>query len=98
MSTTTDKTGITNSGNGNSVVKPAPGTSTSVLPIMDMVSGLWMSQTLVTAHERDIFGRYADAPGMTPLELAHVLDLQERPVEQLVTGCAALGLLERYGQ
>jgi predicted O-methyltransferase YrrM len=72
--------------------------STSVLPIMDMVSGLWMSQTLVTAHERDIFGRFAEAPGLTTQELAHALGLHERPVEQLVTGCAALGLLERHGE
>lgn len=71
--------------------------STSVLPIMNMVSGLWMSQTLVTAHERDVFGRFAERPGMTSPELAEVLGLHERPVEQLVTGCAALGLLERCG-
>lgn len=70
----------------------------SVMPIMNMVYGLWVSQTLVTAHERDVFGRFAEQPGMTPLELAGVLGLEERPVEQLVTTCAALGLLQRDGQ
>ncbi|MFR9729471.1 methyltransferase [Saccharopolyspora sp. MS10] len=71
--------------------------SPSVMPIMNMVYGLWVSQTLVTAHERDVFGRFAERPGMTPGELADVLGLQERPVEQLITTCAALGLLQRDG-
>ncbi|OEV06452.1 methyltransferase [Streptomyces nanshensis] len=71
--------------------------SVSVMPIMNMVYGLWVSQTLVTAHERDLFGRFAEQPGMTPSRLAGVLGLQERPVEQLVTACAALGLLRRDG-
>lgn len=70
----------------------------SVMPIMKMVYGLWVSQTLVTAHERNVFGRFAERPGMTPAQLADVLDLQERPVEQLVTACAALGLLQRDGE
>ncbi|MFD4028928.1 methyltransferase [Streptomyces sp. NPDC058576] len=70
----------------------------SVMPIMNMVYGLWVSQTLVTAHERDLFGRFAARPGMTPAELAGLLDLEERPVEQLVTACAALGLLQRDGE
>lgn len=69
----------------------------SVMPIMNMVYGLWVSQTLVTAHERDVFGRFAEQPGMTPARLADVLGLKERPVEQLVTACAALGLLQRDG-
>ncbi|MEI7032795.1 methyltransferase [Streptomyces pratensis] len=69
----------------------------SVMPIMNMVYGLWVSQTLVTAHERDLFGRFAERPGLTPAELAGLLDLEERPVEQLVTACAALGLLQRDG-
>ncbi|MER7987907.1 methyltransferase [Streptomyces noursei] len=75
-----------------SVQQPA-----SVMPIMNMVYGLWVSQTLVTAHERDVFGRFAERPGMTAGELADALGLQERPVEQLITACAALGLLERDG-
>ncbi|MBK3555818.1 methyltransferase domain-containing protein [Streptomyces sp. MBT56] len=68
------------------------------MPIMNMVYGLWVSQTLVTAHERDLFGRFAERPGMTPADLADLLDLEERPVEQLVTACAALGLLRREGE
>lgn len=72
--------------------------SVSVLPIMNMVSGLWVSQTLVTAHERDLFGRFAEHPGMTTRQLADLMGLAERPVEQLVTACAALGLLERHGE
>ncbi len=70
----------------------------SVMPIMNMVYGLWVSQTLVTAHERDLFGRFAERPGMTPADLADLLELEERPVEQLVTACAALGLLRREGE
>ncbi|MER6408238.1 methyltransferase [Streptomyces viridosporus] len=70
----------------------------SVMPIMNMVSGLWVSQTLVTAHERDVFGRFAKRPGMTSAQLADEMGLEERPVEQLVTACAGLGLLERDGE
>lgn len=69
----------------------------SVMPIMEMVYGLWISQTLVTAHERDVFGHFAEHPGMTPARLADRLGLEERPVEQLVTACAGLGLLQRDG-
>ncbi|MEW1655640.1 methyltransferase [Streptomyces sp. NPDC093707] len=69
----------------------------SVMPIMNMVYGLWVSQTLVTAHERDVFGRFAEHPGMTTAELAEKLGCEERPVEQLVTACAGLDLLERHG-
>ncbi|HEY8983981.1 MAG TPA: methyltransferase [Streptomyces sp.] len=71
--------------------------SVSVMPIMNMVYGLWVSQTLVTAHERDLFTRFAEQPGLTPARLAARLGLEERPVEQLVTACAALGLLQRDG-
>ncbi|ATE56064.1 MULTISPECIES: methyltransferase [Actinosynnema] len=67
------------------------------MPIMNMVYGLWVSQTLVTAHEREVFEHFAERPGMTSAELASRLELHERPVEQLVTACAALGLLERSG-
>lgn len=70
----------------------------SATPIMNMVYGLWVSQTLVTAHERDVFGRFAKRPGMTSAELAGDMGLEERPVEQLVTACAGLGLLERDGE
>ncbi|MFF9222049.1 methyltransferase [Streptomyces viridosporus] len=70
----------------------------SVMPIMNMVSGLWVSQTLVTAHERDVFGRFTKRPGMTSAQLADEMGLEERPVEQLVTACAGLGLLERDGE
>ncbi|EFE72037.1 O-methyltransferase family 2 [Streptomyces viridosporus ATCC 14672] len=70
----------------------------SVMPIMNMVSGLWVSQTLVTAHERDVFGHFAKRPGMTSAQLADEMGLEERPVEQLVTACAGLGLLERDGE
>ncbi|MFF9205017.1 methyltransferase [Streptomyces sp. NPDC014986] len=70
----------------------------SVMPIMNMVYGLWVSQTLVTAHEHDVFERFAKRPGMTSAELADDMGLQERPVEQLVTACAGLGLLERDGE
>nr|WP_209648339.1 methyltransferase [Kibdelosporangium banguiense] len=65
---------------------------------MRITSGLWMSKTLVAAHELDLFTLLAAAPGCTVAELADALELHERPTELLVTACAGLGLLERDGE
>ena len=46
-------------------------------------------------HELDLFSRLAGGAGITVAELAEALGLHPRPAEMLLTGCAALGLLEK---
>lgn len=67
----------------------------SAVPLMALSTGFWAFKTLAAAHELDLFSRLADSPGTTAGELAQALDLHPRPAEMLLTGCAALGLLEK---
>jgi hypothetical protein len=69
----------------------------SPVPLMQLSSGFWAFKTLAAAHELDLFTRLSGSPGMTSEELAEYLDIDERPAEMLLTGCAALGLLEKEG-
>ena len=72
-------------------------TAPSPVPLMQLSSGFWAFKTLAAAHELDLFTRLSGSPGMTSEELAQYLDVQERPAEMLLSGCAALGLLEKEG-
>ena len=67
----------------------------SAVPLMALSTGFWAFKTLAAAHELDLFSRLAGGPGTTAGELAQALGLQPRPAEMLLTGCAALGLLEK---
>lgn len=67
----------------------------SAIPLMALSTGFWAFKTLAAAHELDLFSRLGSGPGTTAVELAQVLDLHPRPAEMLLTGCAALGLLEK---
>ncbi len=67
----------------------------SAVPLMALSTGFWAFKTLAAAHELDLFSRLAGGPGTTPDELAQALGLQPRPAGMLLTGCAALGLLEK---
>jgi ubiquinone/menaquinone biosynthesis C-methylase UbiE len=67
----------------------------SHLPLMQLATGFWASKTLAAAHELDLFTRLSGSPGITSAELAGALEIHERPAEMLLTGCAALGLLEK---
>jgi hypothetical protein len=62
---------------------------------MALSTGFWASKTLAAAHELDLFTRLAGGAGITVAELAEALSLHPRPAEMLLTGCAALGLLEK---
>lgn len=64
-------------------------------PIMDLVTGFWAAQVLVTAHELGLFTWLAGTPGTTVSECATHLEIEHRPAELLLTACAALGLLNR---
>jgi hypothetical protein len=69
----------------------------SVIPLMALSTGFWAFKTLAAAHELDLFGRLAGGAGITVAGLAEALALDKRPAEMLLTGCAALGLLEKIG-
>ncbi len=71
----------------------------SPLPLVQMITGFWVSKTLAAAVELDIFTRLSDV-GATVQQFSQMLAIQTRPAEMLLTGCASLGLLvkkeERY--
>ena len=67
----------------------------SAIPLMALSTGFWAFKTLAAAHELDLFSKLAGGAGITTAELAEALGLHERPAEMLLTGCAALGLLEK---
>ncbi|MEV5569206.1 methyltransferase [Spirillospora sp. NPDC052269] len=63
------------------------------VPLMEMITGFWVSRTLATAVELDLFTRFG-VEGCSAAELVDGLGIAERPAEMLLTGCASLGLLE----
>ena len=71
--------------------------SVSPVPLMQLATSFWAFKTLAAAHELDLFTRLSGAGGTTSAELAETLVIDQRPAEMLLTGCAALGLLEKAG-
>jgi hypothetical protein len=67
----------------------------SPLALMQLSTAFWGFKTLAAAHELDLFTRLSGTPGTTPQELAEALNIDPRPAEILLTGCAALGVLEK---
>ena len=67
----------------------------SAVPLMALSTGFWAFKTLAAAHEEGLFSHLAGGAGTTVAELAEALGLHPRPAEMLLTGCAALGLLEK---
>jgi hypothetical protein len=67
----------------------------SPVPLMALSTGFWAFKTLAAAHELDLFSRLSGGASTTSLELARALGIHPRPAEMLLTGCAALGLLEK---
>jgi hypothetical protein len=67
----------------------------SPVPLMELATGFWAFKTLAAAHELDLFSRLSGTAGTTAGGLAGALAIEERPAEMLLTGCAALGLLEK---
>ena len=71
----------------------------SPVPLMALSTGFWAFKTLAAAHDFDLFTRLSNGASTTCLELAQALGISPRPAEMLLTGCAALGLLEKsYGR
>jgi 3-hydroxy-5-methyl-1-naphthoate 3-O-methyltransferase len=69
----------------------------SPVPLMQLSTGFWAFKTLAAADELDLFTRLAGTAGITSEELAQALGIHPRPAEMLLTGCAALGLLDKDG-
>lgn len=69
----------------------------SPVPLMALSTAFWAFKTLAAAHELGLFEHLADGGSTTAAELADTLHLARRPAEMLLTGCAALGLLDKSG-
>jgi hypothetical protein len=66
--------------------------------LVQMTSGLWVSQTLFAAECLGLFTFLSNQNGATVREVAHRLGIAARPAEILLTACAALELVERDGR
>jgi 3-hydroxy-5-methyl-1-naphthoate 3-O-methyltransferase len=64
------------------------------IPLMQIITGFWAAKTLAAAVELDLFTTLAGT-GTDVQELTQALGLPARPAEMLLSGCAALGLLEK---
>ena len=67
------------------------------IPLMQIISGFWASKTLATAVEPDLFTQLSGR-GVDIHELRQLLEIDPRPAEMLLSGCASLGLLEKRGE
>jgi len=74
---------------------PAQKELPSLAPLMALSTGFWAFKTMAAAHELDLFSLLAGGRSTTATELTQTLGLHPRPAEMLLTGCAALGLLEK---
>jgi 3-hydroxy-5-methyl-1-naphthoate 3-O-methyltransferase len=64
------------------------------IPLMQLATAFWAFKTLATAVDMDLFTQLSSSPMSAP-ELARWFNIEERPAEMLLTGCAGLGLLEK---
>jgi hypothetical protein len=67
----------------------------SAVPLMALSSGFWDFKTMAAAHDLNLFSLLAGGASTTAAELSEMLLIARRPAEMLLTGCAALGLLEK---
>ena len=65
-------------------------------PIMKIVSGAWLTQTLYVAVDLEIFTKIAEGEN-TIEKIAHDLNIEKRPAEMLLNACVALDLLVKNG-
>ncbi len=73
-----------------------PSKELSPIPLMQITTGFWASKTLAAAIELDLFSKLSGR-GADPPEVQGSLGIPARPAEMLLSGCAALGLLEKRG-
>ena len=75
-------------------LKHEPEPDITPIPLMQLATAFWGFKTLSTAIDMDLFTRLEASP-MNPPELARWLNIEERPAEMILTGCAGLGLLSK---
>src|SRR2546426_1737528 len=61
--------------------------------IFNMAAGLWVSKTLATALELQVFSKLSGNKSVTLTELQKLLGMESRPTEALVTALVSLRLL-----
>jgi len=61
---------------------------------MQLATAFWAFKTLATAVDMDLFTHLSSSPMSAP-ELGRWFNIEERPAEMLLTGCAGLELLEK---
>lgn len=69
-------------------------TTPTAIPLMQLITGFWASKTLASAVELDMFTKLSGRE-VTVEEVGDIVGLPAGPAEMLVSGCGALGLLER---
>jgi 3-hydroxy-5-methyl-1-naphthoate 3-O-methyltransferase len=74
--------------------RPEPEPDITPIPLMQLATAFWAFKTLSTAIDMDLFTRLETSPMNAP-ELARWLNIEERPAEMILTGCAGLGLLSK---
>ena len=77
------------------MLSPMPNNTLSPLPLMELATGFWSFKTLASAYELGLFEQLSGTSGTTAGELADRLGIASRPAEMLLTGCAALGVLQK---
>src|SRR5438309_12060882 len=75
-------------------LKHEPEPDITPIPLMQLATAFWGFKTLATAVDMDLFTHLSSSP-MSASELARWFNIEERPAEMLLTGCAGLGLLEK---
>jgi hypothetical protein len=61
--------------------------------IFNMAAGLWVSKTLATALELEVFSKLSGNKSVTLNELQKLLEMESRPAEALATALVSLRLL-----
>src|SRR2546430_16449784 len=74
--------------------KHQPEPDITPIPLMQLATAFWAFKTLATAVDMDLFTRLSTSPMNAP-ETARWFNIDERPAEMLLTGCAGLGLLDK---
>jgi 3-hydroxy-5-methyl-1-naphthoate 3-O-methyltransferase len=63
-------------------------------PIFQMATGFWVSKTLMTAVELELFTKLSGNRGVNIKELQGILGMEQRPTEVFATALVSLGLLK----
>jgi hypothetical protein len=67
----------------------------SPVPLMQLSTGFWAFKALAAAHELGLFAHISRIGSETVEGLSQTFEIDPRPAEMLLTGCASLGLIEK---